>query len=183
MPARAAASTCVVAVSLLGGCSTPHEPTPGAAALSFQVLVPLEGWSEVSRDADPFIKDPSAAPACVGPGFRLEPTDNWLEIDTGACNWVTLSGSALSAVSQGQQLELTVSHYNLEAPAPAEAQLSLRFGACDVWSKVIPIPEPAAVYTEQFGSPCALELGGSVLFHLNNHGQNTYQLQELSSQR
>jgi hypothetical protein len=56
-------------------------------------------------------------------------------------------------------------------------------GECEAWSKLIPIPSPAAVYEEQFASPCALAANGRVLFHLDNHGQNTYQLQELSSLR
>jgi hypothetical protein len=182
MPARAAAAL-LAAIGLTGGCST-NEPAPPTTEPTFQTLVPLEGWSSVARDADPFIDDPSAPPpACVGPGFRLEPIDDWLEIDTGLCNWVTLVGSAVTAVSEGQLLKLTVSHYNLEAGAPAEAHLSLTLDECEAWSKQIAIPGPAAVYEEQFASPCALAAGGRVLFHLDNHGQNTYQLQELSSLR
>ena len=83
----------------------------------------------------------------------------------------------------GQSLELTVSHYDLNAPAPATAELRLRFEACDAWSATIPIPSAANVDKEQFASPCALPDGGAVLFHLHNHGQNTYQLQDLSSLR
>jgi len=179
---RGAAAIGFAAIGLWSGCSA-HEPAPSEAEQTWQTLVPLDGWTSVSRDADPLLAEPSAAPACLGPGFRLEPNDNWLEIDTGLCNWVTLMGTADAAVSEGQQLTLKVSHYNLEAAAPAEAHLRLRLGSCDAWSKVIPIPSPAAVYEEQFASPCALEAHGQVLFHLDNHGQNTYQLQGLSSLR
>jgi hypothetical protein len=183
MPARATAAALFAAIAVLGGCST-NESAPSMAGQTFQTLVPLAAWSSVSRDADPFIEVASAPPAaCVGPGFRLEPVDDWLEIDTGLCNWVTLTGSAQAAVVEGQQLKLELSHYNLEAGAPAEAHLRMTLGACDAWSKVIPIPGAAAVYTEQFASPCALEANGAVLFHLDNHGQNTYQLQDLSSLR
>ena len=59
----------------------------------------------------------------------------------------------------------------------------LRLDDCDAWSKTIPIPSAANVYKEQFASPCALAENGRVLFHLNNHGQNTYQRQDLSSLR
>jgi hypothetical protein len=185
MPARPATALFALAVALvaLGSCST-KEPAPTMATATFQTLVPLTGWSSVARDADPFIADASAPPpACVGPGFRLEPIDNWLEVDTGLCNWVTLTANAEAAVDEGQLLKLTVSHYNLEAGAPAEAHLFLTFGACEAWSKVIPIPSAAAVDVEQFAAPCALEANGTVLFHLDNHGQNTYQLQSLSSLR
>ena len=184
---RAATAVFVAVSVLLGGCSAsepaPSGPAPSGPPPSFQTLVPLEGWSSVARDSDPFIDDPTAAKACVGPGFRLEPIDDWLEIDTGLCHWVTLAGDAQAPVSEGQPLALTVSHFNLEANAPAEAHLSLMLGECQAWSKVITIPQAAAVYEEQFASPCALAANDPILFHLDNHGQNTYQLQDLSSLR
>lgn len=165
----------------LSGCSNDGaEPSPTQVESRFETLVPLEGWSSIARADDPFITDPEAAPACVGPGFRLETDFQQLEIDTGFCNWVTLSGSALFDVSEHQSLQLEFSHYNLEAAAPATAELKLSFPECDVWTKELAIPGAAAVYKEQFASPCALKAGQSVLFHLHNHGQNTYQVQGLA---
>jgi hypothetical protein len=166
--------------SALGGCSNHADPAP---TTSYQPLVLLSDWSSVSRDEDPFVTDAAAAPACVGPGFIIENDYHWLEVDTGLCNWVTLKASAESAVTEGQQLQLIVSHYDLNAAAPAEAELRLSFEDCDAWSQAIPIPSAANVDKEQFASPCVLKAGGSVLFHLHNHGQNTYQLQDLSSLR
>jgi len=171
-----------VAVAL-GGCSHDSEPESSVAKPSYQPLVSLTDWSSVSRDADPFVTGAATAPPCVGSGFVVETDYDWLEIDTGLCNWVTLAASAHDAVANGQQLELSISHYDLNAAAPAEAELQLRFEDCDAWSKTIPIPSAAQVEREQFASPCALNQGGTVLFHLHNHGQNTYQLQALSSLR
>ena len=175
-----AALAWLAGVATLGGCS--HDPgtAPEPTGEVFQTLVPLEAWSSVARTGDPFVTDPEAAPACVGPGFRLETDLQQLELDTGLCNWVTLSGSALFDVSGGQQLELEFSHYNLEAAAPATAELKLAFPDCEVWKKQLAIPGAAEVYREQFASPCALKAGQSVLFHLHNHGQNTYQVQDLA---
>ncbi len=187
MPAAQRATSTLLAslgLGLLGGCSSGSGPaTTSAPEPTYQTLVALDGWSSVSRSDDPFVEDVAAAPACVGPGFYLEQQYHWLEIDTGLCNWVTLSGGADSAVAKGQMLQLTVSHYDLTAAAPAEAELGLTLDDCEAWSKTIPIPSEAAVYKEQFASPCGLPERGSVLFHLNNHGQNTYQLQDLSSLR
>jgi hypothetical protein len=171
--------------SALVGCSNHSDPAPTTtppATASYQPLVSLNDWSSVSRDDDPFVTD-AAPPPCVGPGFVVERDSSWLEVDTGLCSWVTLRASAQSGVTSGQPLQLTVSHYDLNAGAPAEADLALRFEDCDVWSTTIPIPSAANVDKEQFASPCALNEGGTVLFHLNNHGQNTYQLQDLSSLR
>jgi hypothetical protein len=160
---------------LANGCGS--DPTVSDAA-AFKELVELPDWRELPRDEDPFVTDLDAAPACVGPSFNLEA--QWLEIDTGVCNWVTLIASARAAVESGRQLRITVSHFDLEAPEPAEASLSLTLEHCDAWEKTVPIPSPAAVYTEAFSSPCAIAAGGNVYFHLHNHGQNNWQLQELS---
>lgn len=166
-------------VSLLAGCASEAEPNPKPSTeASYQLLVSAEDWSAVPRNADPFVNDTEQAPACVGPGFFVE--NDWVEVDTGLCNWVTLSASALFAVAQHQQLRLVVSHYDLSAAAPAEGAMRLHFGDCEVWRKSVAIPNPAAVYTEELRSPCRLEQGGALLFHLHNHGQNNWQLQELA---
>jgi hypothetical protein len=164
------------AVIPVAACSTSATKKPER---DLQPLVSLDGWSSVARSDDPFIVDPAAAPACVGPGFRVETADAWVEIDTGLCNWVTLTQGARLAVSEGDELELQLSHYDLDAAAPSQAMLELRFGACKAWSTTIPIPRAAEVSRVPFDSPCALAAGESVLFHLHNHGQNTYQLRDL----
>jgi hypothetical protein len=175
---RLAPVTLLAAFSVLAGCAD-GDAKKASAAQNFQPLVMLDDWSGVDRDADPFVSGDAPA-TCVGPGFRVEEDDNWLEVDTGLCNWVTLTGTALHAVEHGQLLELDLSHYDLNAAAPATAELRLTLEGCDAWEKSIPIPSAASVYVEQFPSPCALKESGRVLFHLNNHGQNTYQLRSLS---
>jgi hypothetical protein len=161
----------------LGGCAGDPvtQETPPA---SYQLLTSATEWTEVAREADPFVSDPTQAPACVGSGFFVE--DDWVEIDTGLCNWVTLEAGGRFQVARQQQLRLVVSHYDLSASEPGEASLRVQFGACEVWQKFVAIPSPAAVYSEELASPCGLEQGGTLLFHLHNHGQNNWQLQELS---
>lgn len=174
-----ARSRALLVTLLLGGCSDPpshdrHHPSPA----SYQLLSSAPEWNEVAREADPFVGDPEQAPACVGPGFFVE--NEWVEIDTGLCSWVTLEARARFDVARGQQLRLVVSHYDLSAIAPGEGVLRLQFGACEAWQKSVAIPNPAAVYSEELESPCAVEAGGTLFFHLHNHGQNTWQLQELA---
>jgi hypothetical protein len=160
------------------GCgSEPNEPEES----SFEPLVELADWQEVPRDADPFVTEPGAVPECLGPAFALEA--QWLEIDTGVCNWVTLTAASRAAVKKGAELRITVSHFDLEAPEAAEAALSLTLEGCVAWEKNVPIPSVAAVYTEAFSSPCAIAAGENIHFHLHNHGQNNWQLQELSARQ
>jgi hypothetical protein len=176
---RRAAALAALALAL--GCS---EARPHATKQErSQALVSLDGWRSVERADDPFIEGAAEPPACVGPGFRVESEDGWVEIDTGLCNWVTMVQPALVDVDEGGTIELGFSHYDLGAANPTNAELKLRLGDCDAWSKSIPIPSAAQVYEEQQASPCSIRAGDPVLFHLHNHGQNTYQLKSISTLR
>jgi hypothetical protein len=170
----------VVLVVSAAACGDHDAPKADPEESSWLTLVELEDWTALERADDPFDVDGQAAPACRGGGFRVEDEQSWLEIDTGQCSWVTVSAPARYAVSKGQPLQLELSHYDLGAAEPARAELGLTLEGCEAFSKTIPIPSEANVYMEHFSSPCALASGGAVLFHLHNHGQNTYQLRSLS---
>ena len=165
--------------ALVLGCSA-SSAAPSDPPLGYEPLVALDDWQGVERDDDPFVTDAEAVAACARPGFRVEPEQSWLEIDTTICSWVTVTGSARFGVERGQELKLEVSHFDLDAPAPTDAELRLRLGSCDAWSTTIPIPSTADLLTDEIASPCALEAGDTVWFHLRNHGQNSYQLRNLA---
>lgn len=170
----------LLALLLDAGCSSGAEAKTGSPTDSSRAaLVSLEGWTAVARADDPFTAAGEEPPECE-PSFHVEVAQNWLEVDTTACNWVTLSQPAQAEVAEGDRLEFDFSHFDLDADAPTTAELRLRFDDCDAWSTSIPIPGAADVYAEQFRSPCRLTSHSQVLFHLHNHGQNTYQLKDLS---
>jgi hypothetical protein len=168
----------VCASVLLWACGDhDHPPTPEAEK-SFQPLVGAEDWTPRARERDPFVGE-EPPPACDLPGVRLEEEQGWLELDTTECGFITVAGGARDDVEQGQELALAVSHFDLEASEPATAELRLRFEECDVWSESIAIPSSANLIEARFDSPCPITQGGQVLFHLRNHGENTYQLRSL----
>lgn len=177
---RWCSAVAVLSSVLALGCGDHDAPKGPDQTRNVAALVELSDWSSVPRSDDPFAVDQAAPPACSGADFRVEDSQSWLEIDTGRCSWVTLSAPARLSVSVGQELQLELSHYDLEAPEPAHTELELTLEGCQAFSKTIPIPSEANVYMEHFSSPCALAAGELVLFHLHNHGQNTYQLRGLS---
>jgi hypothetical protein len=160
-------------------CSAGSPPTE-ERALRYEALVAFDDWRGVDREADPFLVAPDAVEACATPGFRVEAEQSWLEIDTNDCAWVTVTARARSGVELGQRLKLGLSHFDLDAPAPAEAELRLRLGDCDAWSTQIAIPSDANVMVDELDSPCELHQNDAVWFHLQNHGQNSYQLQTVT---
>jgi hypothetical protein len=150
-------------------------------ARSFRAVVELDDWEPVESEEDPFRAESGAATSCAGPGFVVE--EQWLEIDTGLCNWITLTAPARLDVQAGQRVRVGLSHFDLDAPSPSEGLARLRLGDCDAWSRTVPIPSPAHVYSDVFESPCSVTQGESVHFHLHNHGQNNWQLKEAAVER
>jgi hypothetical protein len=168
------------AAALLFGCADHDQPPVRETEESFQPLVELEDWTAVERDDDPFVDEDAPPDACVSSGVRIEDEQNWLELDTTQCGFITVAADARFAVAEGQKLKLEVSHFDLDAAEPATAELRLRFDDCEAWENSIAIPSPANVYEIELESPCQVAQGGQVLFHLHNHGQNTYQVRAIS---
>lgn len=168
------------AAALLFGCADHDQPPVRETERTFQPLVELDDWTAVSRDDDPFVEDDAPPEDCVSPGVRVEDDQSWLELDTTQCGFITVAADARFDVAEGQKLKLEVSHFDLDAAEPATAKLRLRFETCEAWENAIAIPSPANVYELEFDSPCQVAQGGRVLFHLHNHGQNTYQLRSIS---
>jgi hypothetical protein len=172
--------TSTVAATLFSlSCGDHDHPRTLEADKSVRSLVGLEDWSPNAREQDPFVTEDSP-PACEQVGVRVEEEQGWLELDTNECSFITVIAGARYAVEEGDELTLDVSHFDLDAAEPATAELRLRFGSCEVWEKSIPIPSAANVYSERFASPCSIAPGGQLLFHVENHGQNTYQLRSLT---
>jgi hypothetical protein len=174
---------CLWVTPLLFGCADHDQPSPSETEGSFESLVELEAWSAVARADDPFVDVDAPPDACVSPGVRVEDAQHWLELDTGQCGFITVSAEARFAITRGTRLRLALSHFDLDAAEPASAELRLSFDGCPVWESSIAIPQPASVYELEFDSGCAVAQGGQVLFHLRNHGQNTYQLRDISALR
>lgn len=171
-------SSCALLLGL--GCADHDQPLVREPEETFQPLVELEDWTAVERDDDPFVDDDAPPEDCVSPGVRVEDDQSWLELDTTQCGFITVAADARFDVAEGQKLKLDVSHFDLNAAEPATAELRLRFDDCEAWENSIAIPSPANVYELEFDSPCQVAQGGQVLFHLHNHGQNTYQLRSIS---
>jgi hypothetical protein len=147
-------------------------------------LVSAEEWRAVSLAEDPFAGWAPAQVSC-SPIAGYYPEQAGLEIDTTRCNFVTLTQPLLRALPAGARIEVEFVHFDLTAPEPAEARLALLLptdGSGDggspipSWEITVPIPSAAKRVVEVFSTASALDENVPVLFHLQNHGQNTWRL-------
>lgn len=144
-----------------------------ASASGSVLLAPLSELSQVERSADPLSAHRPEVVDCDGlASWYLEA--GLLEVDSGRCNYLSLSEPAAVAAPAGARVTMEVSHYDLTAAEPGEAHLALLVRNVVLWETTIPVPSDANVLKISVTLPIDVAKGDPVGFHLHNHGQNTY---------
>jgi hypothetical protein len=152
--------------------------TGGGAEGDFVPLVDHALWQMLDGAADPLADHRPATVECGLAGWYVE--DEQLEVDTNFCNYLGLAQPGLAAIEQGKRVRLGLYYFDLVAPEPAMGHVAILVDGQVLWEDEIEIPGPAKVFDLEFESPLTAELGAEVVFHLHNHGQNTWVLQSVS---
>lgn len=96
------------------------------------------------------------------------------------CNWLTLETPSLRAIQAGDQVEVRARHSALTAPVPGEARIGFVVGDEQVLDYTVAIPSdfqfPSVTWTATKEYP----EGTRLLFHVENHGSNEYNLIEVN---
>ena len=99
-----------------------------------------------------------------------------LDVDTGSCNFLTLTQPTVLGLRAGQSVEVVAWHLDLFSEVPATAHAAVLLGDQIIWEKLVDIPSTpklfADVVTVDFDAP----LGTPIWFHLHNHGSNEWRL-------
>lgn len=137
-------------------------------------LIDNAAWVEAAAGADPLADHAPEGAQCPGSSWYVENDD--LEVFTGECDYLALTQPLLLDLRAGEPIEVLGFHTDLFADEPAQGHLALFVGDDLLFDYTVDIPAEAAVYTETVSAPRALDAGETVLFHLHNHGANTWQL-------
>ena len=140
---------------------------------TFQLVDPV-AWTLLEAAEDPFVDHRPADPACEASALEVE--DDYLEIDTELCGYASAQQPSLAAVAAGETVTTLLYHNALSAPEVAEAHAAVTFGGELLWERYIPIPSGAEVYTIETPVPADRPIGTPLVFHLHNHGANTWNL-------
>jgi hypothetical protein len=169
------------AIGLLGGCPDPRceERTE---------LVAMDAWVLVAPADDPF-GPPADAALCTEADIRMEPFGVGgpvaLDVDTGGgCGWATLVQPLQHDVAAGEDVNVRVFYFSQTRFPAAEAEIAIGFGDEVFWSERVPIPTSSDV-TPRAPLPAAAPIaaGTPTYFHVGNHGDNSWNLLELSRTR
>ncbi|MEM6293073.1 MAG: hypothetical protein AAGA54_17485 [Myxococcota bacterium] len=153
------------------GCDAP-DPSP-LVDVTGPLVVP-DGWSASRLDHDPFVSHRPAAVTCPDAGWGVEGTS--VEVSTGDCNYLSVEQPLLLDVPEGTRIVVNLWHQVLHAERPATGHAALVVGDDLLWEREVAIPGPGAVHGDVVIAPRDLRASERVVFHLHNHGVNTWNL-------
>lgn len=150
----------------------------------FEPLIEHSQWEQIESAAeDPLAAHRPSAIECGAAGWFEEIETETVEIDTNFCNYLALRQPSLAAITQGRAVRLGFYYFDLVAPESALAHLAIVVDGQLLWEQEVEIPGDAMVHALEFEAPHSAPVGAEVVFHLHNHGQNTWALQSLSAEQ
>ncbi|MCB1690549.1 MAG: hypothetical protein KDI33_18770 [Halioglobus sp.] len=143
-------------------------------------LVEAKAWDVQSKNRDTFLEHRPEDVNCPrDTGWLVE--EDALEIRTEFCNYLSLTQQSLLDLQVGTELELVLSHSELNFNAPAQAHLAITVGGAKLWETTVDIPSARALYKEKLVLPFAVARGDSIAVHLHNHGDNSWTVHSLDA--
>jgi len=137
-------------------------------------LFAIDAFALVDAAADLWPEHRPDPVICDGVGFHAE--DDYLEVETGACNYAAADAPLIASVGVDDELELLFWHNTLASVEPTVGHAALSIDGALVWELNVEIPGDAAIYTDVFSSPVSAPEGATLHYHVHNHGENSWRL-------
>lgn len=144
-------------------------------------LIDVDAWAMQDTDSDSFADHRPATVECPDNSWYNE--DGALEVETGYCNYLSLSQPAKTGLHSGDTVHLVLWHGELRFDAPAEAHVAIRVAGKVVWEENVAIPAGAEIYDLKIPINFDAPAGSDIEYHLHNHGFNSWTLLKLELQR
>jgi hypothetical protein len=162
------------AIGALSAC----EFTEPADRGTWRSVVDHDAWTPLAGGEDPLSAHRPPVVHCERPFAR---EGSAIEIDTGACNYVSLTQPLAEALERDQPLALRIWWARLNSTEPAEGHIAVLLDGELLWDEWVPIPGPSGVRSLELTSPIDAPAGTEVVFHLHNHGVNTWKLERFEA--
>ena len=144
-------------------------------------LVDPESWTPLDASADPFAAHRPAAIDCAPESMDVDL--GLFEVDTGLCDYLSVGQPSLAAVRAGEVIEVLMYHGSLTWWEEATAHVAVSIDGVVLWEETIGIPAASEVYIAEVPSPVAVSPGTPIVFHLHNHGSNTWNIGHIKVRR
>lgn len=163
------------------GCDDGAASSEGGSTWSGeQRLAGIEDWVRLDADADPF-DDMDDDATCAEHGYGAE--DGVFEVETDICQYGSFAVMLPVELLPGDRITTTLWHLALWAPMRAEGHVALMAGSTMLWERHFAIPAEEAVHPIDVEVTEPVPVGSPLIFHLHNHGANSWRLLEVDAHR
>ena len=180
-----AAAQLTVLLLCLAACSCTEEPPREAKRRRERTsLIEHARFALTDAAGDPFDDRPATPAVCQEWAYLAEDSggSRVFSIQTAGCPYATFMQPTLVDVYEGEFLDARLWHFRLTALDPAEAHVAVALGAEGLGVDTrLPMPSDSGVLGNTWRAPRDYPAGTPVYFHVHNHGDNEYQLIELST--
>lgn len=166
-----------------GGDATPalvcEKPTGGAS----RMLVNHDLWRLATAEEDPWAENrPGPDISCPDDARKTEDFAGIYAyaVITTRCSYTTVVQETIADACKGEDLYVWIWNYALTAPENATAHMGVQVGDTLVWEETRPIPSASALEATRVTLTEDVPAGTPIYFHVRNHGNNSYELLELS---
>ncbi|MEL6544427.1 MAG: hypothetical protein AAFQ82_07360 [Myxococcota bacterium] len=142
--------------------------------IEFDPLVVASGWRAAELSQDRLSGHQPEQVFCPDSGWREE--DGSLEVNTGQCNYLSVEQKLMVGAVRGEMIVVNLWHQPLHADSLGRAHVALLLSDGVLWEREAVIPGPGAVWRDELPAPRDLRAGESLVFHLHNHGANSWNL-------
>lgn len=146
-------------------------------------LVVADGWTFVEPANDPIWSLPADTTACGPDEIQVQSfgVDEAVEIDTRfGCGWATVSQPIAADLAAGDELQARVFYFSQVTFPTAEAEIAIAIDGDVVAQSTIEIPTSSGLFAPRVTLDRAVAAGALAHFHIGNHGDNSWNLIELS---
>lgn len=177
---------------LVFGCTASSDagPTsdPEADAALCEVRAPLVDhtrWTVLGPATDPYGPGPSPRARCGGEALAVEALsgETSLSVSTRNCSWATVEQPSLVALEPGDRLHVRLWYFSLTDFDAAEAHVKLGVAGGPEAAFTLPLPSPAGLAVDDLEVETPCPAGAAVRWHVDNHGENSWNLIEVTAVR
>lgn len=168
--------------SLLTACGDDAPRCQAVSAEQREQLIEHDLWRLAEPGEDPWRTHRPDDVSCDPTGRQPEDFAGTYSfgIDTALCSYTTLVQETATDVCPGEEVLVWLWRFALTGPEGANAHIAAQIGDEPLFEDIIPIPATSGLKVETYTATRFHPAGTPITFHIRNHGNNTYQLLELS---
>lgn len=144
-------------------------------------LTDANAWQPLAEANDSFPDHRPSELEC--PENSYYPEGDALEVETGYCNYLSLTQPSQAEILEGDTLHLVLWHGDLGAVERATGHAAITIDGNLVWEETVDIPSRARIFDVRIPIDFDAPEGASIEYHLHNHGFNSWTLLQLEVER